>query len=139
MPFIAWWPGKIKPGTVSNQMLSNVDMMATFADLAGEVSLDPGSGPQGGDLGWFALGQMVPEFEQAVVEAEPGTVTAPVESQFGWHLIKVLEQRDHDDTDGIDDPTDDHLATDHRSTDHCAADHAGPDDRSAPDDRLCPG
>jgi peptidyl-prolyl cis-trans isomerase C len=65
-----------------------------FADLAGEVSLDPGSGPQGGDLGWFALGQMVPEFEQAVVEAEPGTVTAPVESQFGWHLILVNETRD---------------------------------------------
>ncbi len=66
----------------------------SFADLAGELSLDPGSGAQGGDLGWFSLGQMVPEFEQAVVSAEPGEVTAPVESQFGWHLILVNETRD---------------------------------------------
>ena len=73
---------------------ARVEAGEAFADLASEASLDPGSGPQGGDLGWFALGQMVPEFEQAVVEAEPGTVTAPVESQFGWHLILVNETRD---------------------------------------------
>lgn len=65
-----------------------------FADLAGELSLDPGSGAQGGDLGWFGLGRMVPEFEQAVLAAEPGVVSAPVESQFGWHLILVNETRD---------------------------------------------
>lgn len=65
-----------------------------FGDLAREASLDPGSGQNGGDLGWFALGQMVPEFEQAVVSAEAGKVTAPVESQFGWHLILVNETRD---------------------------------------------
>lgn len=66
----------------------------SFADLATEASLDPGSAARGGDLGWFALGQMVPEFEQAVVAAEAGKVTAPVESQFGWHLILVNETRD---------------------------------------------
>ncbi len=73
---------------------ARVEAGEAFADLASEASLDPGSGPQGGDLGWFALGQMVPEFEQAVVEAEPGKLTAPVESQFGWHLILVNETRD---------------------------------------------
>lgn len=73
---------------------ARVEAGEAFADLAGELSLDPGSGSKGGDLGWFALGQMVPEFEQAVVSAEPGKMTAPVESQFGWHLILVNETRD---------------------------------------------
>ena len=78
----------------ANAIAARVEAGEAFADLASEASLDPGSGPQGGDLGWFALGQMVPEFEQAVVEAEPGKLTAPVESQFGWHLILVNETRD---------------------------------------------
>ena len=73
---------------------ARIEAGEAFADLAAELSLDPGSGAQGGDLGWFALGQMVPEFEQAVVSAEPGKLTAPVESQFGWHLILVNETRD---------------------------------------------
>ena len=73
---------------------ARVEAGEAFADLATEASLDPGSAQRGGDLGWFALGQMVPEFEQAVVAAEAGKVTAPVESQFGWHLILVNETRD---------------------------------------------
>jgi peptidyl-prolyl cis-trans isomerase C len=65
-----------------------------FGAVATEVSTDTGSGANGGDLGWFGMGMMVPEFESAVVAATVGEVTAPVQSQFGWHIILVKETRD---------------------------------------------
>ena len=64
-----------------------------FATLAREYSQD-GSAAAGGDLGWFADGQMVPQFEDAVHRLRPGQVSAPVRSQFGWHVIKLEEVRD---------------------------------------------
>lgn len=64
-----------------------------FAALAEELSTDTGSGAQGGDLGWFGPGMMVPEFEAGVAALEPGAVSPPVESQFGWHLIRLVETR----------------------------------------------
>jgi peptidyl-prolyl cis-trans isomerase C len=67
---------------------------ADFAKLAKEKSLDPGSGAQGGDLGYFQPDQMVPEFAQAVTALKPGEISqSPVESQFGWHVIKVEDVR----------------------------------------------
>jgi peptidyl-prolyl cis-trans isomerase C len=65
-----------------------------FAAVAQEVSTDTGSGAQGGELGWFSPGMMVPEFETGVSALEPGQVSAPIESQFGWHVIKLNETRD---------------------------------------------
>ena len=62
---------------------------ADFAALAKEKSTGP-SGPRGGDLGWFAKGQMVPEFETAVFALKPGEVSEPVQTQFGWHVIKLV-------------------------------------------------
>lgn len=66
---------------------------ADFADLAREHSLDPGSAARGGDLGWFGTGMMVPPFEEAVLSLEPGAVSDPVETQFGWHLVLLLDTR----------------------------------------------
>lgn len=66
---------------------------ADFAELAKEKSTGP-SGPNGGALGWFGLGAMVPPFEQAVVGMEVGAVSDPVQTQFGWHVIKLNETRD---------------------------------------------
>ncbi|MHA3914193.1 peptidylprolyl isomerase [Halovulum sp. GXIMD14793] len=66
---------------------------ADFAELAKEKSVGP-SGPNGGDLGWFGAGQMVPEFEQAVMSLEPGAISAPVQTQFGWHVVKLNETRE---------------------------------------------
>jgi post-segregation antitoxin (ccd killing protein) len=60
---------------------------ANFADLAQKNSQDPGSARRGGDLGAFQRGQMVPAFEQALVALKPGEISAPVRTQFGWHLI----------------------------------------------------
>ncbi len=73
---------------------AQIDAGGDFAALAKEKSTDPGSGPQGGSLGWFGAGQMVPEFETAVAALEPGAVSAPVQSQFGWHVIRLDEVRD---------------------------------------------
>ncbi len=64
-----------------------------FADIAKELSKDPGSGANGGDLGWFGLGMMVQPFEDAVVELQPGQTSAPVQTQFGWHVIQLAETR----------------------------------------------
>lgn len=64
-----------------------------FAAVATEVSTGP-SGPTGGELGWFGPGQMVAEFEQAVEGMEPGTISGPIQTQFGWHIIKLNETRD---------------------------------------------
>jgi peptidyl-prolyl cis-trans isomerase D len=65
----------------------------TFEALAEELSEDPGSKSRGGDLGFFGRGQMVPPFEQAAFDAEVGTIVGPVETDFGQHLIEILEKR----------------------------------------------
>lgn len=63
-----------------------------FAELAKEKSTGP-SGPNGGSLGWFGPGMMVPSFEAAVIALKPGEVSDPVETQFGWHIVTLVETR----------------------------------------------
>ncbi len=62
-----------------------------FAKVATELSKDPGG--EGGDLGWFTKDRMVPEFSEAAFKLEPGQISDPVKTQFGWHVIKVEEKR----------------------------------------------
>lgn len=64
-----------------------------FATVAQDVSTGP-SGPNGGALGWFGTGAMVAPFEEAVVALEPETISGPVQTQFGWHVIRLNETRD---------------------------------------------
>ena len=66
---------------------------ADFASLAGSQSDDPGSKAQRGDLGWIKRGQMLEKFEQALFALDVGQVSEPVETEFGWHLIKLEELR----------------------------------------------
>lgn len=71
---------------------AELDGGADFAGLARERSTGP-SGPNGGNLGWFGAGMMVPAFEEAVVGLEPGAISDPVQTQFGWHVIQLIETR----------------------------------------------
>jgi peptidyl-prolyl cis-trans isomerase C len=64
-----------------------------FAEQAKAFSEDPGTKDEGGDLGFFGRGQMVPQFEEAAFKLKKGEISAPVQSQFGWHLIKVDDKR----------------------------------------------
>lgn len=73
---------------------ADLDKGGDFAALAKEKSTDPGSGAQGGSLGWFGAGQMVPEFQAAVEALQPGQISEPVQSQFGWHIVRLDEVRD---------------------------------------------
>ena len=76
----------------ARELLKLLDAGADFATLAQEHSTGP-SGPRGGDLGWFGKGQMVPDFENAVLSMTPGTYAGPVQTQFGYHLILLTDRR----------------------------------------------
>ena len=65
-----------------------------FAKVASELSKDPGSGKEGGDLGYFTRDRMVPEFAEAAFKTEPGQISEIVKSQFGYHIIKVEDRRE---------------------------------------------
>jgi peptidyl-prolyl cis-trans isomerase SurA len=80
------------------QLRERIEHGEDFATLARSHSQDPGSASEGGDLGWVTPGEMVPEFEQAMDQLANGQISEPVQSRFGWHLIQVLERREHDDT-----------------------------------------
>lgn len=83
----------VKTEEEAKAVIKDLSGGADFADLAKKKSTGP-SGPNGGDLGYFGKGQMVPEFEKAAFAMDKGGVTkAPVQTQFGWHVIKVEDKR----------------------------------------------
>ena len=76
-------------------IITQLEGGADFTKLASEKSTDPSAKTNGGDLGFFRKEAMVPEFAEAAFMIEPGTIaTTPVKSQFGWHVIKVIERRE---------------------------------------------
>lgn len=81
----------VKEESEAKEALKRVKGGEDFAKVAKEVSKDPGS--EGGDLGWFTKDRMVPEFSEAAFKLEPGKISDPVKSPFGWHIIKVEEKR----------------------------------------------
>jgi peptidyl-prolyl cis-trans isomerase C len=78
----------------ARRLIDEINKGADFADLARKNSTDPGSAPQGGDLGYFGSQDMVAAFAEAAFTISPGKVGAsPIQTQFGWHVIKVADKR----------------------------------------------
>jgi peptidyl-prolyl cis-trans isomerase C len=77
----------------AEQVLKQVRAGTDFAKLAREQSQDPGSAPNGGDLGFFPKGQMEPHFEAVAFGLKPGAVSDIVETPFGFHIIKLIERK----------------------------------------------
>ncbi|MBI4016064.1 MAG: peptidyl-prolyl cis-trans isomerase [Candidatus Aenigmarchaeota archaeon] len=82
----------VKTEQDANSILFDLRQGKDFDEVAKEKSLCP-SGKKGGDLGWFGRGMMVKEFETAAFLMKPGELSKPVKTQFGWHIIKVVEQK----------------------------------------------
>ena len=84
----------VKTEAEANDILAQVKKGSDFAKLAKEKSMDPGSKEKGGDLGWFSPAGMVKPFSEAVTTLKKGEVTTtPVQTQFGWHVIKMVDTR----------------------------------------------
>lgn len=79
----------------ANDVLARFNAGEEFADLAIELSTDTGTASNGGDLGWFTYETMVPEFAEAAFSAEVGSVSEPVQSDYGWHVIQVIAHEEH--------------------------------------------
>jgi peptidyl-prolyl cis-trans isomerase C len=82
----------VKTEDEAKAIIKQLEAGADFAKLAKEKSTGP-SGAQGGDLGWVGLGALVPAFEAEMIKLKPNEVSAPVKTQFGWHVIKLAETR----------------------------------------------
>ncbi|CNH27701.1 peptidyl-prolyl cis-trans isomerase SurA [Yersinia massiliensis] len=99
----------LKPSPVMTDDQARAKLMAaaadiksgktTFANIAKEISQDPGSAVQGGDLGWASPDIYDPAFRDALMKLQKGEISAPVHSSFGWHLIQVVDTRQVDKTD----------------------------------------
>ncbi|MEE8342017.1 MAG: SurA N-terminal domain-containing protein [Candidatus Neomarinimicrobiota bacterium] len=111
MRFIYWKKEASKTDTVSVYddalyIIEQINSGEDFADLANLHSEDPGNNsetgfPKGGDLGWFERGQMVKSFSDAAFNAKKGAVIGPVLSQFGYHIIKIIDKRTTEGKDQV--------------------------------------
>jgi len=96
-------PSTILSGSEAHEKVSRLRERilggSDFTALAKANSDDPGSAAEGGSLGWVSPGTMVPEFEEAMNKLQPGEISEPFESPYGWHIVQVLSRRQHDDTE----------------------------------------
>jgi peptidyl-prolyl cis-trans isomerase SurA len=100
----------LKPNQIRDQ-LTTIDQLKSLRErvisgedfdvLAKEFSEDPGSGLNGGELGWSTPGMFVPEFEQTMDTIVINDISAPFKSQFGWHILQVTERRQQDFSEEI--------------------------------------
>jgi peptidyl-prolyl cis-trans isomerase SurA len=72
-----------------------------FAGIASTTSADPGSAPDGGDLGWSGPGTFVPEFDKAIADLKVNEISEPFKSRYGWHIVQMLGTRTYDSTDDV--------------------------------------
>jgi peptidyl-prolyl cis-trans isomerase SurA len=72
-----------------------------FAGIASTTSADPGSAPDGGDLGWSGPGNFVPEFDKAIADLKTDEISEPFKTRYGWHIVQMLGTRTYDSTDDV--------------------------------------
>ena len=83
------------------QLRERAEQGEDFSNLARSHSSDTGSAIKGGELGWVSPEQMVPEFEEVMNQTAKGAISAPFKSRFGWHIIQVIDRRQHDKSDDV--------------------------------------
>ena len=83
------------------ELKSNIENGADFGDLARKHSDDTGTMSDGGNLGWMNARDLVPGFRNVMLTAEPNVISEPFQSRFGWHILEVLERRDHNMADNV--------------------------------------
>jgi len=86
-----------KLGKLRERILKGED----FAGIASATSEDPGSAPDGGDLGWSGPGTFVPEFDKAIASLKANEITEPFKTRYGWHIAQLLGTRTYDSTDDV--------------------------------------
>jgi peptidyl-prolyl cis-trans isomerase SurA len=86
-----------KLGKLRDRILKGED----FSGIASTTSEDPGSAPDGGDLGWSGPGTFVPEFDKAIADLKANEISEPFKSRYGWHIVQMLGTRTYDSTDDV--------------------------------------
>jgi peptidyl-prolyl cis-trans isomerase SurA len=83
------------------KLRDRIEKGESFAGIASTASEDPGSAPDGGDLGWTGPGTFVPEFDKAIADLKDNEITEPFKTRYGWHIVQMLGTRTYDSTDDV--------------------------------------
>jgi peptidyl-prolyl cis-trans isomerase SurA len=83
------------------KLRTRIEKGEDFAGIASTSSEDPGSAPDGGDLGWTGPNTFVPEFDKAIADLKPNEITEPFKTRYGWHIVQMLGTRTYDSTDDV--------------------------------------
>jgi peptidyl-prolyl cis-trans isomerase SurA len=83
------------------KLRDRIEKGESFAGIASTASEDPGSAPDGGDLGWSGPGTFVPEFDKAIAELKENEISEPFKTRYGWHIVQMLGTRTYDSTDDV--------------------------------------
>jgi peptidyl-prolyl cis-trans isomerase SurA len=83
------------------KLRDRIEKGESFAGIASTASEDPGSAPDGGDLGWSGPGTFVPEFDKAIADLKDNEISEPFKTRYGWHIVQMLGTRSYDSTDDV--------------------------------------
>jgi peptidyl-prolyl cis-trans isomerase SurA len=83
------------------KLRDRIEKGESFAGIASTASEDPGSAPDGGDLGWTGPGTFVPEFDKAIADLKVNEISEPFKTRYGWHIVQMLGARTYDSTDDV--------------------------------------
>jgi peptidyl-prolyl cis-trans isomerase SurA len=83
------------------KLRERIEKGESFAGIASTASEDPGSAPDGGDLGWSGPGSFVPEFDKGIADLQANEISEPFKTRYGWHIVQMLGARTYDSTDDV--------------------------------------